>query len=115
MPKMPQLSAADIKGVVAYMPTPVRTDISIDRNTKNAINLDEAARAADVLVRDGASAICLNGTFGELPSLTLDEIVDFTRAVVDSVADRVPVFAGATTLNTRDTIARARLFRDLGA
>lgn len=115
MTKTPQLSAADIKGVVAYMPTTVRTDIKIDRNTKNAIDLDEAARAADVLVRDGASGICLNGTFGELPSLTLDEIVDFTRAVVESVADRVPVFAGATTLNTRDTIERARLFREVGA
>jgi 4-(2-carboxyphenyl)-2-oxobut-3-enoate aldolase len=113
--KFPQLSAADITGVVAYQPTTVRTDIAIDRNTTDAIDLDEAARAADVLIRDGASAICLNGTFGELSSLTLDEIVDFTRAVVESTADRVPVFAGATTLNTRDTIARARLFREVGA
>ena len=115
MPKTPQLSAGDITGVVAYLPTTVRTDIVIDRNTKDAVDLTEAARAADVLVRDGASAICLNGTFGELSSLTRDEIVAFTRAVVESVADRVPVFAGATTLNTRDTIERARLFRDLGA
>src|SRR5215471_9507117 len=115
MSKFPQLSAADITGVVAYQPTTVRTDITIDRNVANAVDVEEAARAADVLVRDGASAICLNGTFGELSSLTLDEIVDFTRAVVESVDDRVPVFAGATTLNTRDTIARARIFRDLGA
>jgi len=115
MARLPQLSAQDIKGVVAYMPTTVRTDVTIDRNVRNAVDLDEAARAADVLVRDGASAIVLNGTFGELASLTLDEITDFTRAVVESVADRVPVFAGATTLNTRDTIARAKIFRDLGA
>lgn len=115
MSKNPQLSAADITGVVAYMPTTVRTDIQIDRNTKHGVDLDEAARAADVLVRDGASAIVLNGTFGELASLTLEEITDFTKAVVASVADRVPVFAGATTLNTRDTIARAKIFRDLGA
>lgn len=115
MSRMPQLSAADIKGVVAYMPTTVRTDIVIDRNTRNAIDLDEAARAADALVKDGASAICLNGTFGELSSLMLDELLAFTRAVVESVADRVPVFAGATTLNTRDTIERARLFREMGA
>jgi 4-(2-carboxyphenyl)-2-oxobut-3-enoate aldolase len=115
VPKTPQLSARDITGVVAYLPTTVRTDIVIDRNTKDAVDLEEAARAADALVRDGASAICLNGTFGELSSLTRDEIVAFTRAVVESVADRVPVFAGATTLNTRDTLERARLFRDLGA
>lgn len=115
MAQLPQLSAADIQGVVAYMPTTVRTDVVIDRNVKNAVDLDEAARAADLLVRDGASALVLNGTFGELSSLTLGEIVDFTRAVVQSVNDRVPVFAGATTLNTRDTIERARLFREVGA
>lgn len=115
MTKMPQISAKDITGVVAYMPTTVRTDIAIDRNTKHGVDLDEAARAADVLVRDGATSIVLNGTFGELASLTLEEITDFTKAVVESVADRVPVFAGATTLNTRDTIMRAKIFRDLGA
>lgn len=115
MAKLPQISVDDIKGVVAYQPTTVRTDIVIDRNTKDAVDLDEAARAADLLVRDGASAIVLNGTFGELASLSLKEITDFTRAVVESVKDRVPVFAGATTLNTRETIARARLFRDMGA
>jgi len=115
MAQLPQVSVKDIKGVVAYMPTTVRTDIKIDRNTRNAVDLDEAARAADVLVRDGASAIVLNGTFGELSSLSTAEIMDFTRAVVESVADRVPVFAGATTLNTRETIERARAFRDMGA
>lgn len=115
MAKTPQLKAADITGVVAYMPTPVRTDIVIDHNTKDAVDLTEAARGADVLVRDGAAAIVLNGTFGEMSSLTHKEVLDFTRAVVESVNDRVPVFAGATTLNTRDTLERAREFRDIGA
>lgn len=115
MGKTAQITVDDIHGIIAYMVTPVRRDIPIDRHTKSAIDLDEAARAADVLVRDGATGICLNGTFGELPSLTLDEIMDLTRAVVESVNDRVPVFAGATTLNTRDTIARARQFREIGA
>jgi 4-(2-carboxyphenyl)-2-oxobut-3-enoate aldolase len=115
MPRTPQLSAADITGVIAYMPTTVREDLVMDRNVKNAINLDEAARATDVLIRDGATGICLNGTFGELPSLTLEEIVAFTGAVVESARDRIPIFAGATTMNTRDTIDRARKFRDLGA
>ena len=115
MPATPPLDAGDIRGIVAYLPTPVRTDVTIDRNVTNAVDLKEAARAADVVVRDGAAAICLNGTFGELPSLTWEEIRDFTATVVESVAGRVPVFAGATTLNTRDTLFRARAFRDLGA
>lgn len=115
MAPTPELTANDIRGIVVYLPTPVRTDVAIDRDVRNAVDLEEAARAADLVVRDGASAICLNGTFGELPSLMWEEIRDFTAAVVDSVAGRVPVFAGATTLNTRDTIERARAFRDLGA
>ena len=115
MATTPDITADDIRGIVAYIPTPVRKDIEIDRNVQNAVDLEEAARAADVVVRDGATAICLNGTFGELPSLTWEEIRDFTAAVVDSVAGRVPVFAGATTLNTRDTLFRARAFRDIGA
>ena len=48
MPKTPQLSARDITGVVAYLPTTVRTDIVIDRNTKDAVDLEEAvAQHAD--------------------------------------------------------------------
>src|SRR3954451_10305889 len=115
MATTPDITADDIRGIVAYIPTPVRKDIEIDRNVENAIDLEEAARAADVVVRDGGTAICRNGTFGELPSLTWEEIRDFTAAVVDPVAGRVPVFAGAPTLNPRDTIARARMFPDLGA
>ncbi len=115
MTKKPEISADDLRGIVAYMPTPVRTDIAIDRNTENAVNLDEAARVADSFVREGMCAIALNGTFGECPSLTWSELRGFTGAVIEAVAGRIPVFAGATTLNVRDTIARARVFADMGA
>jgi len=115
MSKRSTLTADSLRGIVGYMPTPVREDIPIDRKTKNAINADEAARVTDCFVREGISAIALNGTFGELPSLTWDELKTFTAAVVDAAAGRVPVFAGATTLNTRDTIERARVYADMGA
>lgn len=115
MAKTPKLTVDSLQGIVGYMPTPVREDIAIDRNAKNAINLDEAARVADCFVNEGLCAVALNGTFGELPSLTRGELQSFTAAVVDAVAGRVPVFAGATTLNTRDTIERAKVFADIGA
>jgi len=111
---LPTISASDIKGVVGFMITPV-LDQEITAKSNDVINLEEAARAADALVRDGVSGICLNGTFGELPSLTWSELQAFTQAVVDSVNHRVPVFAGATTLNTRDSITRGRRFREIGA
>ncbi len=107
-------SADELRGVYAYLLTPVR-DIELDVDARDAVDYDEAARATDALIRDGVAGICLNGTFGELPSLTWEELERFTATVIEAAADRVPVFAGATTLNTRDTVARARRFASLGA
>jgi 4-(2-carboxyphenyl)-2-oxobut-3-enoate aldolase len=110
----PRLRAADLRGVIGYMLTPVKEGAA-NRTATNAVNLDEAARGADALIRDGVSALCLNGTFGEVATLTWPEIESFTRTVIEAARGRVPVFAGATTLNTRDTITRAREFRSMGA
>ena len=108
------MSAGELRGVIGYLLTPVK-DGPVDYTVQNAINVDETARAADALIRDGVSAICLNGTFGEVASLRWEELELFTRTVIEAAGSRVQVFAGATTLNTRDTVARAREFRDMGA
>jgi dihydrodipicolinate synthase/N-acetylneuraminate lyase len=47
--------------------------------------------------------------------LTENELNAFIACVVETVARRRPVFAGITTLNTRDTIRRARKLVDIGA
>ena len=114
MARQPKLTCKDLTGVIAYMPTPVR-DHEITCNVRDVVNLDEAARATDSLISDGCTGLCLNGTFGEVCSLSWEELHAFTAAVVDAAAGRVPVFAGATTLNTRDTVKRAQAFVDLGA
>src|SRR5258708_29642320 len=103
MAKLPSIHASDIKGIVCYLITPVIE--GADRNTKNAIDLDEAARVVDRMIADGIVAFCLNGTFGEGPSVTTQEQTALTATVVQAARGRVPVFGGATSLNTRDTIA----------
>jgi 4-(2-carboxyphenyl)-2-oxobut-3-enoate aldolase len=108
------MRAGELQGVIGYLLTPVK-DEPIESTTENAINIEETARATDALIRDGVSALCLNGTFGEVASLCWEELKLFTATVIEAARGRVPVFAGATTLNTRDTIARAREFRALGA
>jgi 4-(2-carboxyphenyl)-2-oxobut-3-enoate aldolase len=113
MASLPRVTPADLHGVIGYLLTP--TLDGIDRNTSNGINVAESARAANALIHDGVTALCLNGTFGEVASLNWDELQTFTSTVIEAAARRVPVFAGATTMNTRDTIARARAFRDMGA
>lgn len=102
-----------LTGVLAIMPTPALPNGS-DPTAIDTVNHEEARRAASALIDDGVDAIMINGTFGEAATLTWDELRAFTRTVVDEVAHRVPVFGGATTLNTRDTISRARVLAELG-
>ena len=102
-----------ISGVFAIMPTPA-TDDAADPTAADTVDHDEARRAASALISDGVDAIMLNGTFGEGATLTWNELRDFTRTVVDEVGGRVPVLGGATTLNTRDTVARAREMSKIG-
>ncbi|MFD1234056.1 dihydrodipicolinate synthase family protein [Pseudonocardia benzenivorans] len=111
---MTRVTVEDVEGVFAIMPTPATPDAT-DPACMNSVDHEESARAAAALVDDGVHALMVNGTFGEGATLTWDEHRAFARTVIDAVAGRVPVFVGATTLNTRDTITRASTFADLGA
>ena len=55
------------------------------------------------------------GSFGEGATLTWREHEALTATVSDTLAGRGHLFAGATTLNTRDTVALARRLLDRGA
>lgn len=111
---MTRYTADDIRGVVAILPTPALPGAA-RWDARDTVDLAETERLANALVDDGVDVVVTNGTFGEGASLTLEEVLAFNDTVVRTVAGRVPVFCGATTLNTRDTIERARRLRDLGA
>lgn len=110
----PRLQAADLRGVFVLMPTPAVAD-GWRADCTDSLDLDEARRGVSQLIDDGADGIMLNGTVGECATLTNDEWYRFTEAAVEAARSRVPVVAGATTLNTRDTIDRARFAREVGA
>jgi len=111
---MTRLSAADIRGVVGIVPTPAKEGAN-RWDAVQTVNLEETVRMVEALVEAGIDVIMTNGTFGEGASLTWEEVQAFVDTIIQVVRKRVPVFAGATTLNTRDTIARGRVLRDLGA
>jgi len=108
-----RIESDQVNGVFAIMPTPATANAA-DPAAVDTVDYDEARRAASALIADGVDALMVNGTFGEGATLTWDELREFTRTVVDEVGGRVPVLGGATTLNTRDTIARARALGELG-
>ncbi|MFE7837324.1 dihydrodipicolinate synthase family protein [Streptomyces sp. NPDC057474] len=111
---MTRYTADDIRGLVAILPTPALP--GADRwDARDTVDLAETERLTDALVEAGVDILLTNGTFGEGASLTLDEVLAFNDTVIRTVRGRVPVFTGATTLNTRDTIERGRKLADLGA
>jgi 4-(2-carboxyphenyl)-2-oxobut-3-enoate aldolase len=108
-----KLSVEDIRGVVGILPTPATKDA--DRwDAENTVNLPETEKMVRGVVEAGTDFIMTTGTFGQGATLTWEELRDFVDCIVQTTAGRRPVFAGVTTLNTRDTIKRARGLIELG-
>ena len=97
------LRANDIVGLMALPPTPLREDVD-PFGTESTVDLTEATHAVGRLVADGAKSIGLCGTTGECAAVTWSEKQEYYAAIKDTVAGKVPLFAGATTLGTRDTV-----------
>jgi 4-(2-carboxyphenyl)-2-oxobut-3-enoate aldolase len=113
---VPPIRGSDLRGVMAYPPTPALPGAD-DVAARNTVDLDESERMIRTLIADGADAIALNGTLGECASLTLEEWKAFAACVAETAraaSPGFPLFIGTTTLNTRDTIDRMRFLRDLG-
>lgn len=109
-----KLTVSDITGVLGMVPTPSTPDADDWRCTAS-VDLDETARMARRVVGGGVRILLTNGSLGEGATLTAEEHRDFTRAIADAIRGTGLLFAGVTTLNTRDTITRARSVLDAGA
>jgi dihydrodipicolinate synthase/N-acetylneuraminate lyase len=116
MSNLPKISGRDMRGVMAYPPTPALPGAE-RLDATDTVDLYETERMIRSLILDGVDAIALNGTLGEMATLTLDEWQAFASCVAETVRavrPDFPVFIGATTLNTRDTVTRMRYLSDLG-
>jgi len=116
MSKLPKVSGRDMRGVMAYPPTPALPGAERVDAT-DTVDLAETERMIRALINDGVDAIALNGTLGEMHTLTLEEWQAYAGCVAETVRDvnpDFPIFIGSTTLNTRDTVSRMRFLSDLG-
>jgi dihydrodipicolinate synthase/N-acetylneuraminate lyase len=108
------VTVEDIRGVLGILPTPSTPDAD-HWSCENSVDLDETAAMVSTIVGAGVSIFLTNGSFGEGATLTWPEHRDFTDCVVQTLRGRGLLFAGVTTLNTRDTISRGRALVELGA
>ncbi len=111
-----ELVPSDMKGGLwAFVPA-CSTPDAADVHAVDTIDTDALTSLVDRLVRDGGvDGIVTTGSAGESHTLSDDEYRTLITTVVETVNARVPVFVGASTLNTRDSIRRARVIADLGA
>lgn len=91
---------APIRGVVPALVTPFADDESLD--------LAGLPRLLDHVLDAGVHGVFVAGSQGEFWSLTPEEHDRLIRATVEQVAGRVPVYAGASAVCTRDAIQLAR-------
>ena len=108
------LTAADISGTAAIIPTPATR--GADRaDATSTIDLDETARVVGQLIADRIDGLIVLGTTGECATITRDEFEAFVDCVLRTVHGRVPTFIGTTALGTHEVVHRSRFARDRGA
>ena len=103
----------DIRGVCIMVPTPA-PEGGDHWSVVNSVDLEETARMTENAIRDGVGSIAACGTTGENACLLWEEKLAFIDTMVQTNRSRVPVFAGATSLGTKETIRQMRAYLDIG-
>ena len=96
-----------ITGSIVALVTPMQDDGRID--------FDALRRLLDWHIAEGTQCICVVGTTGESPTVSVDEHGEIIRVAVDHVRGRVPVMAGAGANSTAEAIELSRHARKVGA
>lgn len=89
------------------IPTPFTEDDSVD--------FDGFEKLVDFHVQHGTDGLLLMGSTGESPSLTQDEKREILERVVPYAKGRIPMFAGTTCGNTKQTVELSRHAERIGA
>lgn len=108
------LSAQDLRGVLAIMPTPAKEGAE-RLDATDTVDLDETARLADSLVRDGAAGIMALGTMGECATTSPSDYEAYVDCVVKTIGGRIPTFIGTTALGGHEIARRIKFVKALGA
>lgn len=107
------LTATDITGVMALPPTPLREGVD-PFGVASTVDLPEIERAVNQMIADGVSSVGLCGTTGECASVAWSEKQELYATVRAVIGDRVPLFAGATALGTREVVEQMRELHRIG-
>jgi len=94
------------KGILPAMITPLTKDYKV--------NIPALRKLIDFLIDGGVHGIFAIGTTGEFYALSNAEYQEILEATIDQVKGRVPVYAGANAIGTRESIALAKIAEKVG-
>ena len=81
----------------------------------NQVDYDAFRRHIEYLIDNSAQSLIINGTTGESPTLSDEEIKNLLKTGVETVAGRVPVIAGTGTNSTQKSIDLSIFAEETGA
>ncbi|MHB1315961.1 MAG: 4-hydroxy-tetrahydrodipicolinate synthase [Christensenellales bacterium] len=97
----------EIKGIIPPIITPMYED--------ETINYEELRNQVNRQVNGGVHGIFCFGTNGEGYILNDEEKEKVLKVTIETVAGRIPVYAGTGCVGTKDTIRMSRMAKSLGA
>jgi len=84
------------RGCGVAMITPMNEDYSVD--------FDAFRNLCEVYIREGVAALIVNGTTGESPTLTQEEILQLVKIAVEVSNKRVPIIVGTGSNDTQHVL-----------
>ncbi len=100
-----------INGSIVALATPMLADGSVDYPTLRKL--------IDWHIAEGTDCVCVVGTTGESPTVSVEEHCEIIRVAVEQArqhgAKRVPIMAGCGANSTAEAIELARFARSVGA
>jgi dihydrodipicolinate synthase/N-acetylneuraminate lyase len=108
------ITAQELKGALAIMPTPAKEGAE-RLDATNTVDLDETARLAESLVRDGANGIMALGTMGECATTSQADYEAYVDCLLKTVRGRIPTFVGTTSLSGHEIARRIKFVKERGA
>ncbi len=103
----PKELKARLKGPIVSIPTPFKRDYSVDH--------EGVRRIIDFAIENGMKTILLTGGDSQFFSLSMEEIRELTKVVVEQVADRAVTIAATWQWWTGMTVDFAQYAQKIGA
>lgn len=97
---------AGLKGILPVLPTPFLADGSVDEAGMS--------RLVGFALNEGVDGVVFPGFASEVENLSGNERAWLLKVVVDRVAGRVPVVAGASAADWREVVEHGRVAAELG-